>query len=494
MLPKALSCQPVKQLIERSFAQIFNSEHVEIVYIDELADHVKNIGSFERLIISDCKRFAPLKPSRIEKIISENNGFTAIEINDDIRAYTEKPRITSDGKIAGFCRLYTDVAVEMSVSNRWPEHLILGKEVADKIDWALAGEKTFGQLVQDAPEQKVSFNLSGNVIDMTEWSGLLNLFDINSDLINKNCFNHSSDIADDIKITGDVIVEKGVTVEEGVVLSGPVILGSGCKIGKGTAISNCIITDGIEIGRESYISNRVITEQQQLDKNIQGQIEQTSVISRAVKGYRRWSRFSYVRFGKRIFDILFSLLVLILFAPILPVIALAVKLTSPGPVFYVAKRQGLRGKQFGCIKFRTMIVGAEDIQSKLRFKNEVDGPQFKIDDDPRISAFGLFLRNTSLDEVPQFFNVLLGDMSIVGPRPSPEDENMRCPYWRDARLSVKPGITGLWQVERTREPSKDFQEWVSYDTKYVRNISFKLDMWICYRTFVKLVTDFLDQF
>jgi lipopolysaccharide/colanic/teichoic acid biosynthesis glycosyltransferase len=149
---------------------------------------------------------------------------------------------------------------------------------------------------------------------------------------------------------------------------------------------------------------------------------------------------------------------------------------------------------FNCIKFRTMRQGADQMQEKLRFVCEVDGPQFKMADDPRITAVGRFLRETYLDEIPQFYNVLCGQMSVVGPRPSPEFENTLCPSWRDARLSVRPGITGLWQVCRTRAAHKDFQEWIHYDTKYVRDLSPGLDLWICWRTFRRMVANFVDQF
>ena len=178
----------------------------------------------------------------------------------------------------------------------------------------------------------------------------------------------------------------------------------------------------------------------------------------------------------------------------MPFIVLAIKLNSPGPVFYRHKRQAKHGKEFYCLKFRTMIVGSEQMQDKLRTISQVDGPQFKIDDDPRISAVGRFLRNTYVDEIPQFFNVLLGQMSVIGPRPSPESENTLCPFWRDARLSVRPGITGLWQVCRTRQPMKDFQEWIHYDTKYVKNLSLRMDLWIFWQTIKNLVKNFIRQF
>jgi lipopolysaccharide/colanic/teichoic acid biosynthesis glycosyltransferase len=163
-------------------------------------------------------------------------------------------------------------------------------------------------------------------------------------------------------------------------------------------------------------------------------------------------------------------------------------------VFYKDKRQGLHGKAFNCLKFRTMHTGSESIQEKLRVVSQVDGPQFKIKNDPRISTVGGFLRDTYIDEIPQFLNVLLGQMSVVGPRPSPESENTLCPSWRDARLSVRPGITGLWQVYRTRKPEQDFQEWIYYDTEYVRRLSLRMDLRICWRTIKKMVRSFISQF
>ena len=141
-----------------------------------------------------------------------------------------------------------------------------------------------------------------------------------------------------------------------------------------------------------------------------------------------------------------------------------------------------------------MVVGADKIQHKLRFLNQADGPQFKMDYDPRLNVIGRFLRNTYIDEIPQFFNVLLGHMSVIGPRPSPESENTLCPYWRDARLSVRPGITGLWQVCRTRKAGRDFQEWIYHDTRYVKKLSLHLDLWICWKTVMKMIRNFISQF
>jgi len=188
-------------------------------------------------------------------------------------------------------------------------------------------------------------------------------------------------------------------------------------------------------------------------------------------------------FAKRALDIVVSGVGLIVLMPFLVVVGVLVKLTSPGPALFAHIRQGLGGKEFPCLKFRSMRTGADAMQVQLKALNEVDGPQFKISDDPRLTGFGSWIRRWNIDELPQLFNVLAGQMSLVGPRPSPDSENQFCPAWRRARLSTKPGITGLWQVLRLRdENSSDFQEWIYYDVEYARHRSFWLDLRILFYT------------
>lgn len=188
------------------------------------------------------------------------------------------------------------------------------------------------------------------------------------------------------------------------------------------------------------------------------------------------------RFCKRVFDIVFSLCVLIGTAPLYPLIMLAIFLEDGRPFFFAHARQTLGGRTFPCYKFRTMCRDAERLKQQLATANQADGPQFFIENDPRLLRCGRFLRKYQLDEIPQFWNVFVGHMSVVGPRPSPDKENQYCPAWREARLSVRPGITGLWQVLRTREPLTDFQEWIRYDLEYVKHQSFSRDIWIIART------------
>ncbi len=190
---------------------------------------------------------------------------------------------------------------------------------------------------------------------------------------------------------------------------------------------------------------------------------------------------------KRAFDIVFALLALAITLPLYPLIALAIVLEDPGPVFFVHKRESVGGKPFGCIKFRSMKRNADQIKAQLKAQNKADDPQFFIPDDPRLTRVGVLIRACQIDELPQFINVLLGHMSIVGPRPSPHEENQYCPPWREARLSVRPGITGLWQIKRTRAAGSDFQEWIKYDIEYVERRSFALDMYIIWKTILLVI-------
>ncbi|MEA2733884.1 MAG: hypothetical protein QOE14_335, partial [Humisphaera sp.] len=166
-----------------------------------------------------------------------------------------------------------------------------------------------------------------------------------------------------------------------------------------------------------------------------------------------------------------------------PFIMLAILLEDGRPFFFAHKRETMGGKEFPCLKFRSMRKDAEKIKRELKERNQADGPQFYIENDPRLTRVGKFLRKYNLDELPQFWNVLVGHMSVVGPRPSPYSENQFCPPWREARLSVRPGITGLWQVRRTRRAGSDFQEWIKYDIEYVENRTWWLDLKIIWKTF-----------
>jgi len=193
------------------------------------------------------------------------------------------------------------------------------------------------------------------------------------------------------------------------------------------------------------------------------------------------------RVSKRLFDIFFALFAILITLPLYPFIIAIIIVQGGWPPFFTHRRQTLRGKEFPCLKFRTMCKSAEDLKQNLDEENVCDGPQFYIKDDPRLIKCGAFLRKFQFDELPQFWNVLVGHMSVVGPRPSPEKENQYCPTWREARLSVRPGVTGLWQVRRTRKPQTDFQEWIRYDLEYVQHQSWRLDLWIIWQTIKRML-------
>jgi exopolysaccharide biosynthesis polyprenyl glycosylphosphotransferase len=183
---------------------------------------------------------------------------------------------------------------------------------------------------------------------------------------------------------------------------------------------------------------------------------------------------------KRGLDIVFSSLALLLISPILLAIAVAVKLDSRGPVFYTSERIGKKARVFRCFKFRTMVSDAEKLRAKLMDRNEREGILFKITDDPRVTRVGRWLRKYSLDELPQFFNVLRGEMSVVGPRPPIASEVREYKLSHLRRLDVMPGITGLWQVQGRKDPS--FDSYISLDVTYIENWSIWLDLKIIVRT------------
>lgn len=184
---------------------------------------------------------------------------------------------------------------------------------------------------------------------------------------------------------------------------------------------------------------------------------------------------------KKIMDISISFLILLVLSPFMLIISLLIKLNSPGPVIFRQERVGLRGRPFNLYKFRTMVVNAENIRKDLSEKNEMDGPVFKIKDDPRVTSVGKFLRKTGLDELPQLLNVLRGEMSLIGPRPPLKSETLQYKRWQLRRLSVKPGLSCFWQI-KPRRNSIRFEKWMELDLAYIDNWSLRLDLIILIKT------------
>ena len=175
--------------------------------------------------------------------------------------------------------------------------------------------------------------------------------------------------------------------------------------------------------------------------------------------------FSFYEAIKRLIDITCSFVGILVLSPLFIIIAIIIKFTSKGPVFFSQKRVGRNGKEFDMYKFRSMVVNAEELKEKLAAQNEMSGPMFKMKDDPRVTKVGKFIRKTSLDELPQLWNVLKGDMSLVGPRPSLPKEVAQFEDWMHRRLEVKPGLTCYWQVSGRN--NIDFEDWMKLDIRYV---------------------------
>lgn len=306
------------------------------------------------------------------------------------------------------------------------------------------------------------------------------------------------DISRNVRLIGPVIIGDNSIIGSNCEIIGPAVIGEDCHLMDGVFVKRSIIMAGSHLDRRSRVESSVIGKDYRLksskifkkiaikgrltlgEANLiqQGPMEDKVVIDDS-KVSLKTKRRIYLTM-KRVLDIIVSLFVILFGSPLFLMIALAVKLDSKGPIFFSQRRCAKGGRRFSMIKFRSMILGADDMQDDLRPKNEVDGPLFKIGNDPRFTRVGRFLRRTSLDELPQFFNVLMSDMSLVGPRPLVMEEMRYSPEWKEIRLRVKPGITGLWQV--SGRSSISFHDWIRHDIHYVKNQSILLDIKIISKT------------
>lgn len=429
-----------------------------------------------------------------------------LNVSPRLMGYRERPVQGETQALVGYRRYYEDGIKLRPLPKGWPHHLFMRSECLRQglFEGGLpSGVERLKAVIQERGLKVAAYDIAGHVCDLMQESGLLETLaqELGQSEFPLQASTSSDRVANDSRLLGPVLLEKDVEIESEAVVVGPTVLAKGASIGRAAVVNRCFLAEGVRIPENAYVAKRFITDHAGSNNDAQGGqvIEKTCDPLDAgfrpdKERYHTWSRCSYASLTKRLLDVIFALLVLIMFLPVLPILALLIKLDSKGPVFYRACRQGRFGVPFGCLKFRSMRTGADALQDELREINELDGPQFKMVDDPRISRVGRFLRETYLDEIPQFVNVLLGQMSVVGPRPSPEYENTLCPWWRDARLSVRPGVTGMWQVKRTRESGKDFQEWIQYDVEYVENLSFRMDLWIVYKTMTSMIGKFAEQF
>lgn len=443
----------------------------------------------------------------------------AINAVASLQPYHEKARITSSNKVVGFRRFYDNGMASTLPPHDWPNYMFVRALSLQKILLDDSLSLNFSNFVKQCAVHKLNWrclSVAAEVLDLATEDGLLEFITSRVNrfgnskpdeaiISNVQSETNGTQISPSARIFGKVVIANNVQIGDGAVIVGPTILADSVKVAPAAVIRNSVIGSGISVPPSSCIQSCIYLkpdeQQGEISKRYDTALNCTKAAQRSFaaidsskENFRNWPAFSYARLVKRVADIIAAIIVLIANAPILAIVAVAIKLSSSGPVFFRHKRQGLRGKSFYCLKFRTMIVGADDMQEKLRSQNQVDGPQFKLESDPRTTVVGKFLRATYIDEIPQFINILFGQMSVVGPRPSPRVENVSCPFWRDARLSVRPGITGLWQICRTRREGHDFQEWIYYDTKYIKKMSLRMDLWICWQTARKLITSFIDQF
>jgi len=456
--------------------------------------------------ISNGRFLTTIDPALMERVLAHADAdLLAVNADPDLLVASERLRLTPEGDVAGFRRVYSDTAEFAMVPGDWPHRLFVRASVLEQVVSDGSLPLSFSELsgkCQSARLKMRAVDVGGAVLDLETEQGMLCACCevLSEDGCAELSTGDSSSASRSARIVGEVLFGENVDISPQAVIIGPSIIGDGVTIESGAVVSSAIIWPGARVPENQIVRNRILQgpdcdwEHPDRHRRAGSSLYDSGLQQKSRDVFRRWPRLSYARCLKRVADFVAALMVLILFAPVIPFIALAIKLNSQGPVFYADRRQGLHGKVFGCLKFRTMVTGAAQMQDKLRFVSQVDGPQFKMEDDPRISSVGRFLRATYIDEIPQFFNVLFGQMSIVGPRPSPEAENTLCPSWRDARLSVRPGITGLWQLYRTREPMRDFQEWIHYDTMYVRSLSLKTDLVTCWQTAKKLLDNFVSQF
>lgn len=317
----------------------------------------------------------------------------------------------------------------------------------------------------------------------------------------------NSDISPRSFLLGPLVIGPNCVVEDYVHLIGPAVIGPTSHLEKGSLVRESVLRSGTRVQGNARVEYSVVAGDETVPEGMRlrstfwttaqpamyephgpsNQAAPNKLLQRtrraqrsSGKAQRGSGQRSMYGLIKAVGDIAAAAVGMVLVGPLMLLIALAVKLDSPGPVFFSQKRCGKNGKEFWMHKFRTMVPDAEQRQKDLRTHNTVDGPMFKLEEDPRVTRLGKILRKTSLDELPQLLNVLRGEMSLVGPRPLAYDEMKFCPTWRDARLSVHPGLTGLWQV-KARNRNR-FAEWIRYDLEYVRTHSLWLDLYILIRT------------
>ncbi|MBN1345166.1 MAG: sugar transferase [Phycisphaerae bacterium] len=478
-----------------------------IVEAGDFRDLLSTYEPSDWLVILDPRHFpaSPIDFALLAKEAIERRGAThVVSVDPNVASAQECVRLDADSRVRRIERHYDGVTwLQTSEVSCSFLRVVSALNVAEGGFSSLPGLRralaTTGVLSND-------LSLSADTIDLSTPCGLLQLSErMTLETTEERAESPYRSIGETVhvgpgsqidpgaRIRGHVILQEDVIVEPNVVLIGPTVIGARSRIERNSVVAQCLVLQDTVVPRETTVRHRVLADgfiEDVLAKTPGRSMPDCDGCPKALAGQRcaepvvesRTRKSSMYPAVKRYFEAAFALAGILALSPLLGLVAVLVKLGSRGPVFYGDEREGKDGRVFRCWKFRTMVEDAHAMQRQLYEKNTVDGPQFKLANDPRVTRLGRWLRKTNIDELPQLFNVLLGQMSLIGPRPSPFRENQICVPWRRSRLSVRPGITGLWQICRHERSAGDFHQWIYYDMLYVRHLSPWLDMKILVST------------
>ncbi len=460
-----------------------------------LAELAERCESSDWLLLADAARFPfSLRPRDVQRATRDPRCVTHFlaQTEEDAQA-EERLNLDSQGRIVRIQRYYEGVT---RIRPAKPSCTLLS--VAALQNARTGRFRSLGRLRRRLAEAAVpawDVHADFGSLDLTDEAGLLALNELalmhagwpgGDELglagvrVGRGCRIHRA-----AQIVEPVVIQDGAWIDAGAAVIGPAVIGRDCRIGADAVVAQCVLGPGAVVEPGSAVHHRVVAPGDTSGPRPRGQRPPIDwrVPAERERSPRRKPDYASV---KRCADACAAALALIVLAPVMAVIAILIKLDSRGPVLYGDQREGEGGRVFRCWKFRSMVPNASAMQRAMYRENQVDGPQFKMENDRRVTRVGALLRKTNLDELPQFFNVLVGEMSLIGPRPSPFRENQICVPWRKARLSVRPGITGLWQVCRHDRSYGDFHQWIHYDMLYVRHMSAALDFRILVATFLTL--------
>jgi len=447
-------------------------------------------------------RYGATSPDAFEAVVRHSRSYRGathgIAIGSSLDSVRERAECDSTSQVLHITRLYShmswpEVRQSSILCSVIPARAACGLEFKT-LDELRTGLITRGMLSQDVVVMVDTYDLTtspgvlaANELMMLEISGRSS-----TGLTSRGSgvwAAEGCEIDPTARLVGPVVIQRGATIAAGASVIGPTVVGEGSRVGRSATVIRSVIGSGVVLPPQAVLSGRIRLADGMLaddgdqpdGSRLPSCLEPEPVTVQDSKEAHDRRRHFHLRI-KRVIDVVIAFLALVVLSPLIAMVAILIKVTSPGSVFFVHWREREGGQRFPCLKFRTMVSDAHRSQRELYGQNELDGPQFKISNDPRLTSIGPFLRRTNIDEVPQLINVLLGQMSLVGPRPSPFRENQVCIPWRRARLSVPPGITGLWQLCRARDHGNDFHEWIYYDLEYVRDFSIWLDLKILFYT------------